>query len=289
MNGTEGPAPVEPSSNSLESLTPEQLAELGTNPEMLASVRAEVVGRLKDSPHRANFFTFRYLLPADDADRYDAFRALCRACWNAAKARHAIPMRYASDGRRCPADFEKSSCEIDAELISNLGTLGSLEPRRIVEKALNLGFQTDVDVANAFRQRMRRERDTISLDHLMTQELAEHNVHTLFDFLADDPDSGSNPFSEAAELIRSEKPAISKVLGERGWEVLWELVELVDNDLLPTQQRERERTITGIFGTIYGVNARQAQTHKSHFRRTFEAAVREGHPILSEVAELLGW
>ena len=43
---------------------------------MLASVRAEVCRRLKDSPNKANYLTFRWFLPADDEDKADAFDGL---------------------------------------------------------------------------------------------------------------------------------------------------------------------------------------------------------------------
>ena len=79
----------------LESLTVDELADLASNPEMLGGVRAEVSRRLANDPRKANFLTFRYLLPADDADQYDAFVGLQRCCWRAAKARHAIDWRYA--------------------------------------------------------------------------------------------------------------------------------------------------------------------------------------------------
>ena len=77
-------------------------------------------------------------------------------------------------------------------------------------------------------------------------------------------------------------------VGEEGWEVLEQIVELVDNDLLPDTMRDRQRVITEIFETVYGVNARQASTLKRRFQEGFETAAADGKPVFDELLDLLG-
>jgi hypothetical protein len=304
MNGTnEGPAPVEPSSNSLESLTSDQLAELGANPEMLASVRAEVVRRLKDDPRKANFLTFRWFMPANDADKADAFDGLIAVCWKATKKRlpHGLfprgyPETYCGKRERRDGSIaqpaggvaeETREAIIDA-LVDCLYDLRSLSVPEVILKALNSGFHTDADVGNAVRRKVWKESKYLfkNGDDVVSNH-DEDNSITLFEVLPEESD-GTNHYSDAVELILEEKSQVVEALGEEGWEVLEEIVELVDNDLLPPTKRERERVLTEVFQKAYGVNERQASTHKRRFQEAFETAAADGKPVFDELLDLLG-
>jgi hypothetical protein len=196
--------------------------------------------------------------------------------------RHRLAL--CQDGHRYTADFETSSLGIDAKLIPYLEDLSrSLAPPETVQRALNCGFQTDADVANAYRDQVRREREIDSLDRLLNQD--EENVQTLLDVLPDEPDSRG--YDDAVELITVERTEIEEVLGEKGWEVLLVTTELEDEGLLPRTERDLERVLTALLEVTYGVNERQASTHKKRLREAARAAVKAGNPIFERLGHLL--
>jgi hypothetical protein len=275
----------------LRRLTPNQLAELGSDPEMLETARAEVYRRLKDDPRKANFLTFRWLLPSDEEDRWDAYDGLIKTCWNAVEKRHAIQrvsFVNSSENLQEFPRFQEAREAIQDELIPRLGNLKSASAQDIIQTALGFGFQTDVDVANAVRQRVRQERRNISYQDAFSHENGEASI--LLEFLEDGIRCRNNTYSSVVELVQVEKAHIEEVIGEKGWEVLWSFVGLIDADSLPSCERDRERILTEAFMAAYDVEERQARTHKKLFRMAFKEAVEAGeNPVFEKLAELLGW
>jgi hypothetical protein len=305
MNGTnEGPAPVEPSSNSLESLTPQQLAELGANPETLANARAEVCRRLKDTSNKANYLTFRWFLPADDADKADAYYGLIGCCWNATEIRNRsglFPRGYpdtfcgARNGRRgsiaqstgaVAGETRESIMDALADCLYDLRTLPVPE---VILTALNGGFHIDADVGNALRRRVREESKYLfQYGHDVVSGDDDGEVLTLFEILPDESD-GTDCYGDAIEIILQEKAQVVEEFGEEGWEVLEQIVDFIDNDLLPQRKRDRQRLVTEVFERAYRVNPRQARTHKSRFLARVETAAIERKAVFEAIAQLLDW
>jgi hypothetical protein len=296
------PSPYPPG---VENLTGAELARLAANEKCRQAVRTEVCRRLKDSPNKANYLTFRWFLPADDADKADAYHGLIGCCWNATKTRNrsglfprGYPETYCGARKRRVGSIaqpaggtaeETREAIVDA-LVDCLCDLRTLPVPEVILTALNGGFHIDADVANALRRRVREESkylfrygDDVELQNEKGDPL------TLFETLEDKPILRENFYNDVVEIIFQEKPQFVDELGEEGWEVLEQIVELVDNDLLPPTKRERERVLTEVFQKAYGVNERQARTHKSQFRRSFEAAVVAGKPVFERIAELLEW
>jgi len=295
------PASVEPHLN-LENLTPEQLAELASNPEMRDALRAEVCRRLKDDHRKANFLTFRWLLPANEEDKADAYDGLMRCCWRAMKKRlpwglfpRGYPgtfwQRYGIDlGEAIAKAIREETREvIMTALVDRLYDFKGLSDGQIILTALNGGFHTAADVGNALRRKVREESKYLfgyGGDVLWQDD--EGDDVTLEEVLPD-PARRTNHYNEAVEIILQEKSQVVEVLGEEGREVLEKIVELEDDHLLPESDRDGERALTGIFGAVYGVNERQARTLKSRFRKAFVRAVEAGKWVFEQVAELLGW
>jgi hypothetical protein len=254
------------SPSALSSVSPDQLVDLSADPEMLEAVRAEVFRRLQDDPRKANFLTFRFLLPSSEEDRWDAFDGLIGTCWNAAEARHALKVHTWT------MDFvEDARDAIKGELTNVLHDLRPVPPRDVIRIALNGGFKIDAEVANAMRRRIYAERRNASL-----REEDE--------FVPPRPDN----FQPLIELITQEKSELVHVLGEAGWEVLWCFTQLVDADLLPAGQRDQERVLTEAIAAKRGVRSRQASSDKARFRLAFSQALQTGNPILGRIAGLLG-
>jgi hypothetical protein len=274
------------------SLSSDQLAELGGNPEMLEGVRAEVYRRLRDDPRKANFLTFRWLLPADEVDKTQAFDGLMACCWNATEKRilpyGLFPYGYLESEKR-ERLVEKMRDSITTGLIARLYEIRSLAASEIITAALNGDFQIDAEVANAVRQEVRQERKTRSFE--VELELAslheEEGTATFLDILEDRADSQNNPSSDASEVITLEIAQITQAMGQKGWEVLFELAELIDGDSLPEGKRDRERVVTEVFQDVYGVKARQARTRKDRFQEEIRAAVKAGNPVLEKIVETL--
>ncbi len=261
---------------------------------MLGSVRAEVCRRLKDDPHKANFLTFRWFLPADEADQADSFDGLMGCCWEATKRRIFPFGLFPRDGLRGPnraldgSIVRETREDIKNALVDCLYGLRTLTPPEIVLTVLNGGFHTDADVGNAVRRKLREESkhlvafgdDTGSVDD-------EGGYATLFEVLPDDPGPRTNPYNEAVEIILRDKSQIVDELGEEGWEVLEQIVELEDNGLFPQTKRDRQRVLTEIFEIAYSVNSRQARTHKSRFLAVVEVRANEGKRLFEWIEELL--
>jgi hypothetical protein len=284
------------SSPNLENLTPEQLAELVSTPEMRGSVWAEVHRRLKDDPRKANFLTFRWFLPADEADQADAFRGLMCCCWNATEKRifpfglfpHDSSQTSGPNRALLGGSIARETQEdIENALVECLWRLRTLSPPELILIALNGGFHTDVDVGNAVRRKVREESrhlskygsDAVSKDD-------EGGYGTLFEVLPDSVDR-ANHYNEAVEIILQERAQVVEELGEKGWEVLEEIVEHEDQGMLPMTKRDRQRLLTEMFQTAYGVCERQARTHKSRFLEAIEAGASEGKPVFECIEELL--
>jgi hypothetical protein len=275
--------------NNLESLGPEDLADLATNPEMLVSVRAEVCRRLQDDPRKANILTFRWLMPANDADKADAFDGLIAVCWKATKKRipyGLYPRGYAEtycdkrerlDGSIAqPAGgvVEETREAIKSELVDCLHDLSAPES---VLRALSGGFETDVYVANALRRKAWKEPKHILYGGDEVSEDDEAEPLTLFEVTRDDPKSRTNAYNNLVEIIFQEKAQVVKELGEEGWTAWQEILELAenhiaelaDNGYLSQTGKDCHRAITGVFERVYGVKARQARTLKNRLLGTF--------------------
>jgi hypothetical protein len=269
-----------------ESLTPEELAGLWSNPETRNAARAEIVRRLKDDRRKANFLTFRILLPADPADEADwedAYKGLIGCCWKATMKRlpfGLFPRGYAETycGKRQRLDGsiaqpaggvgEETREAIKSALVDCLYELKDLPFATIIPTALNGGFHTDSEVAEVLRRKVRNESRYLFGygSDVVSNKFSEI---TLFEVLKENPAGPQpNPYSDTVELIFQEKSKVVEELGEEGWEVIERIVELVDNDLLPPTKRDSQRVLTGLFQTAYGVNERQARTYKSRFQAT---------------------
>lgn len=299
-----------------ESLTPAQLAELAaSNPEMLPGVRAEVCLRLKDDPRKANFLTFRWLMPADDEDKADAFNGLERCCWKETKYRNRrglFPRGYAEtylgEIKREDKTVEKRAGGIAEEtreaimdaLVDRLYDLRTLSAPEIVLQALCGAFQTDADVAEALRRKV-RERSGYLFQYGSDAASKESTELTLFEVMDEEKkENPPNVYSNTVEFILQEKSQVVEEVGEEGWEVIEQIVELVDNDLLPKGQKERQRVLTEVFQTAYSVNPRQARTLKSRFLAAIETAATlapdrksldrsKKKAIFEAVAQLFDW
>ena len=299
----EPPLTPPPDENLEGGLTPDQLAELASNPEMRERVRAEVYRRLKNDARKANFLTFRWLLPADDEDKADAFDGLMGCCWLATKKRlpHGLfprgyPETYfgeienddGSIAKRAGGVAEETREAVKDALVDCLYDLRTLPVPEVILTALYGGFHTDVDVGNALRRKVREESRYLCQYGQDAVTNWTKGELTLFEVL---PDAGprTNPYNDVVEVILPERPQIVEELGKEGWEVLMQIVELADNDLLPQSKRARQRAITEVFETVYGVNPRQARTHKSRFLAAVEAAASDGKPIFENIAKLLEW
>ena len=181
----------------LENLTPEQLAELASNPEMRDPSRAEVCRRLKDDPRKANFLTFRWLLPANEEDKADAYDGLMRCCWRAMMKRlpwglfpHGYPekfwQRYGIDlGQAIGRAIREETREIImTALVDRLYDFKGLSDGQIILTALNGGFRTAADVGNAIRQRVREESEYfLQYGDDVVWEDGKGRCLTLFDLL----------------------------------------------------------------------------------------------------------
>ncbi len=300
MNGTnEEPASTPPPDN-LRSLTPEQLAELVSNPKVRGRVWAEVHRRLKDDPRKANFFTFRWFLPADEEDKAKAFDGLMACCWEATKRRMPyglFPRGYAEtkqrDGYREGGIKQETHEAIKTALVDCLYGLRTLSPPEIVLTTLNggCGFRTDAWVGNALRRKVRAESPY--LNQYGNDVITKGGYATLFEVLPDNPGPRTNLtdhtnfYNEAVEMILQEKAQIIEDLGEEGWEVLEEIIEHEDQGMFPKTKRDRQRVLTEVFQTAYSVREVQARTHKRRFLAAVEASANEGKPVFEWIAELL--
>ena len=301
------PSPYPPG---VENLTGVELARLAANEKCREAVRTEVCRRLQDSPDKANFLTFRWLtyrwlVPADEADGAGAYNGLIGCCWNATKKRlpyglfrrgrpetycEAIYRRDGSVARRAGGAGEETREAIMDALVERLYELKGLPHGEIILTALNGEFQTDADVGNALRRKVGvRSRYLFQYGGDFVGK-ADDWV-TLLDVLKENPAGPQpNPYSDTVELILQEKSQVVEELGEEGWEVIEEIVNLADNDSFSqTKPRERQRLVTEVFQTAYGVNPRQARTHKSRFLAAVEAGASEGKPAFEEMAKLLDW
>jgi hypothetical protein len=267
-------------SRPLVELSLDRLAEMATDPERLDAVRAEVYRRLETDQRKANFFTFRWLLPVrgdDDRDRMDSFEGLRAVCWTEVQFRHAQPHGDVSDPRDLA--IEESIRNV---LIDVLYELKDLPPPEIIRKALRFEFLTEKQVANAVRRQSRAERavqveslDCEQVDDAQTPlEVVEHN-------------SQINPYNDAVDLLEARKSEIVGVLGEKQWEVLLQVVERIDRDDFPYERRESEAALTEIFAQLFDVQERQARTLKSRFKSAVSEELERGDTTLAQVAELL--
>jgi len=218
-------------------------------------------------------------MPANDADQADAFEGLKACCWRATEKR-IFPYGLFPDIRRSIVAATWDAI-VDA-LVDYLYGLKGLSVQEIVLTTLNGGFQADVWVGNAVRQRVRQRPAKYGGDFISDGE----GYATLFQVLPDNVDR-ANHYNDAVEIILQEKPQIIEELGEEGWEVLEEIVEHEDQGMFPKTKRDRQRLLTEMFQTAYGVRERQARTHKSRFLAEIEAGASEGKPVFECIAELL--
>lgn len=141
----------------IENLTRAELAQLAANERCRKAVRADVRRRLKDTPNKANYLTFRWLtfgwpVPPDEEDGADAFDGLIACCWNATKIRNpsglyprGYPDTYCGARERldgsivqpagCVADETRET--IKDELAGQFHDLRTLSAPEIVLTALN--------------------------------------------------------------------------------------------------------------------------------------------------------
>jgi hypothetical protein len=279
------PSPYPPG---VQNLIGAELARLAANEKCREAIRAEVCRRLQDDPRKANILTFRWLVPANDADKADAFDGLIAVSWKATKKRlpyGLYPRGHAETycGKRERLDgsiahpaggvAEETREAIKDELVACLHDLSAPET---VLRALNGGFETDVDVANALRRKAWKEPKHILYDGDEVSEDDEGEPLTLFEVTPDDPESRTNVYDTLVEIIFQEKAQVVKELGEKGWTAWEEILELSDNHIaeladkgsLSETGKDCHRAITGVFERVYGVKERQARTLKNRLLGT---------------------
>jgi hypothetical protein len=284
------PGPYPPG---IENLTATELAQLAANERCRKVVPAEVCRRLQNNPDKATLLTFRWLtytwlVPVDEKEGEDAYSGLIGCCWNATKRRNpdglfprGYPETKQDDGYREGGIAEETRECIKSALAERLYDLRTLSAPEIVLTALNGRFRTDADVANGLRRRARGESKR--LFQYGDDEIFQDNESeplTLFEVVADDPGPRTNVYNAVLKVITQEKAQVVEELGEKGW-TAWEgILELVDS-LSAAQaetgasqnERDFDRSLTGVFERVYGVKERQAFTHKSRFLVTIKRIV----------------
>lgn len=270
------PSPYPPG---VENLTRAELARLGANEKCRAAVRAEVCRRLKDSPNKANYLTFRWFLPADEEDRADAFNGLCACCWKATRKRifpyglfprTGLETRGPNRALLGGSVAKETQEDIRTALVDCLYGLKALSDGEVILRALDGGFETDVDVANAVRQGVREDSKYLAFGDDSVSTGDEGEERTRFDDTPDYPESTTNAYNDLIEIVVQEKAQVVEELGEKGW-TAWEgILEFVDSLSVAqaetgSSQNERDfqRSLTAVFEQVYGVKERQASTHKS--------------------------
>lgn len=315
QTGTQPSAsPAEPATlSSLENRSPLELADLASTPEQLGNARAEVVRRLKGDPRKANFLTFRWLLPADEKDKADAFAGLIGCCWRAIKMRlpsGLFPLGYADTKQRDGGIAQETREAITDALVARLHDLRTLSAPEIVLTALNGGFHTDAEVGEALRRGFRQsavwdgQKQGYSPylfkygnDVVGKEEVGKSRFETLtlFDVVPDNPGprpdrkpgawavfSRTNVYNALLKIITQEKAQIVQEFGEKGWTAFEEILELVDNNAVSLTEtrnsqndRDFDRALTVVFEQVYGVKERQARTLKTRFLATVREIVKK--------------
>jgi len=231
-------------------------------------------------------------MPANDADKTNAFDGLIAVCWKATKKRipyGLYPRGYAETycGKRERLDgsiaqaaggvAEETREAIKGELVACLHDLRTLWAPDIVLTALNGGFQTDANVGNALRRKVREEsKHFLQYGGDEVSEDDEAEPLTLFEVTRDDPKSRTNSYNNLVEIIFQEKAQVVEELGEEGWTAWEEVLELADNHIeeladngsLSQNGKDCHRAITGVFERVYGVKERQARTLKNRLLGT---------------------
>ncbi len=283
MSSFAAPASPSPYPPGIENLTGDELARLAASERCRQAVRTEVSRRLKDSPNKANYLTFRWFFPADDADKADAYQGLIGCCWNATKARNrsglfprGYPETKQCDGYRDGGIAQETREAITGELVEYLHNLRTLSAPEFVLKALNGGFQIAANVGNALRRKVREQSkhlfqygsDEVSADD-------EGDPLTLFEIVPDNPGPRTNVYNVVLKVITQEKAQIVEELGEKGWTAFEEILQFVDSESVSgaetgysQNERDFERSLTGVFEKVYGVKQRQARTIKNQFMST---------------------
>jgi hypothetical protein len=274
----------------LRLLTNQELCIAAQQEKMCEFVRAEVCRRLERRPQKANYLTFRWLLPSDEANRADAFDGLVACCWNATQKR-VLPFGLFPFG--CWEDRSETVAntrdKILTHLVHALHEARSLNPTEIVRKALNTEFSTDADVANAVRRALRSDAKYLAEgDSFVSGDEFGYRV-TLVENLsnAQSATSRASSYASPAPFLRRHNAEILRFLGKDRWKTLWTLVHLNDSGLWPDTDREQRRVWTEAICARFGVGVRQARTYKARLESFLEEAAETGHPVMRELRDFV--
>jgi hypothetical protein len=266
----------------LKNLTRAEIAELAAKTEFHEGIRAEVCRRLSESPQKANYLTFRWLIPLNEGDKANAFDGLMACCWNAVKKRHAFNDYF--------PDWVQTAREaILDELVTRLSEFSTLSIQEVIHIGLGGDFRTDADVANAVRRRVRQERRYLRYAEDIGGRNEDGEYVSLFEISPEDVSvtSKPNPHHSGALFVQKHKPRILEAVGETGWVVLSAFVELSDDGLLPGTQREQGRVWTDAIAAKLGIGDRQARTYKDRLIRALYAETAARNSVIPEITNLL--
>jgi hypothetical protein len=274
--------------NDLSTAEPEALAEALDDPARRETAEDEIKYRLSKTP-LANRFAYRFLLmwnrgrvrslsPDEAADLARALDGLRCCCFKAIGVLLRAP-GYRGDNRGFDPDTTRRF--IEDRILEILSPYGNWQESELLVLALGRHFKNlpagiRCDLIDAIRKEYTRKAKVLTFLSLNTPE--------------DSPTSDcATDLDGAVELLSLRKDEFIDLLGELGYETLCVSAEFgqTDDDETGETRQARKGGLTRAISKKCGISLRQASERKRHLHEMMAEAGKAGHPLVSELCELL--